>query len=191
MSLLFEIREQFQGQPLNLPIKEVVTELLLSVPPHHIRGLGFVLLTDSASLSRERKREKHTYAGKKKHVVDTPMLYHWAWQGQPAWIEVFVDHLNHEMPRYGWRIPIVREMVVGHGLYYFVGAHTFAVTPTAKPTKDEAPSYWRDRLLGAYLHRKYWYISPLINPIYARVGKIQRIKRNSSNAEAPGGKGAV
>ena len=186
MELAFQIREQYHGPRPTCPIRQVVTELLLSVPLEHLRGLGSVILTDSASLNRERRREKRSYAGKKKAVVSAPILYHWAWQGQPSWIEVFVDLLDREMPRWGWRIPIVRDIAVGHDLFYLIGAHTYSVTPTSEPTKDQASSYWRRRFLGAFLYRKYWYLWPLIYPIYKRVGTIRGKKRNAAPAKDRG-----
>ena len=91
-----------------------------------------------------------------------------------------LDLLDREMPRYGWHIPIVRDIAVGDSLFYLIGAHTYSVRPTSEPSKDDAPSYWCKRLLGAYLCiGRYWYLWPLIHPIYSRVGKIRREKRNA------------
>ncbi|MCC6794867.1 MAG: hypothetical protein IT366_07085 [Candidatus Hydrogenedentes bacterium] len=79
-----------------MPPFSLVPELrpsLRVVPPKFLRGLNRIVLTNTAALSRRRRRER-TYSRKRAvRISDVRGLYHPAWNGEEPHIELFVDKL--------------------------------------------------------------------------------------------------
>src|ERR1700676_4585643 len=71
----------------------IVRRMLDSVPDQYLSGLSEVVLTNASGLSRKRRRSVTTARRRKVRVIDAGGLYHPAFNGSSAWIEVFVDNV--------------------------------------------------------------------------------------------------
>ena len=126
----------------------IVRRMLDSVPEDPI-GLDEVVLTNASGLARKRRRSATTSRGRKVKVIDAGGLYHPAFNGRHAWIEIFVDNAVRGFERGWWlRIPLVREGRLGDVLFHEIGHHIhFTCRPEYRETEDVADA-WKVRLGG-------------------------------------------
>jgi hypothetical protein len=70
----------------------MIERMLKSVPPKYLVGLSEVVLTNSSGLPRGMRRSVTKARGRKVRIVEARGLYRQAWEGKPAWIQIFVDN---------------------------------------------------------------------------------------------------
>jgi glucosamine 6-phosphate synthetase-like amidotransferase/phosphosugar isomerase protein len=70
----------------------IVERMVASVPPKYLAGLSQIVLTNSTGLSRRLRRSVTKARKRKVKIVEAGGLYHAAWHGNRAWIEIFVDN---------------------------------------------------------------------------------------------------
>src|ERR1035438_8091554 len=70
----------------------IVERMLASVQPRYLIGLKEVVLTNSTGLSRKLRRSVTKSRKRKVRIAAARGLYHQAWKGKQAWIEIFVDN---------------------------------------------------------------------------------------------------
>ena len=87
---MVEIVEAYSDFDAPCDARAGVAELLDTVPAQHLNGLGHVLLTNAAALKGARKRGRSWSRGRKVKHSAVAGLYHAAWRGQPASIELLV-----------------------------------------------------------------------------------------------------
>jgi hypothetical protein len=98
-------------------------------------------------------------------------LYRQAWQGKPAWIQIFVDNtlMHWEM---GWwlKLPLLRDLLLGDVLFHEVGHHIHYTTRPEFREKEDIADSWMRKLKRQYLRRKYAWLIPLI-PLLRPLGR--------------------
>ena len=130
--------------------------MLESVPPKFLIGLKRVVLTNSSGLPRKLRRGITKARKRKVHIAEARGLYHQAWQGKPAWIEIFVDNSLKGWEHGLWlKIPFVREGRLSDVLFHEIGHYIhFAVRPEHRETEDLA-DVWKVRLNRNYSRSRF------------------------------------
>ena len=70
-------------------VSSLVERMLEFVPPRYLLGLREVVLTNKVGLTRARRRSVTKSRGRKVKILQARGLYHPAWKGKQAWIEIF------------------------------------------------------------------------------------------------------
>jgi hypothetical protein len=143
--------------------------MLDSVPENYLLGLGEVLLTNTSSLPRKRRRSITKSRRRKVHVIEAKGLYHPAVHGNRAWIEIFVDNTLRGWEDGWWlRIPFIREGKLGDVLFHEIGHHIhFTCRPEYREREDVA-DVWKVRLQKRYASDRFrWLVrfGRLIRPL--------------------------
>lgn len=163
--------------------------MLDSIPDKYLIGLSEVVLTDTAGMSRERRRIVTRSRKRKIRTLDARGLYHPAWQRKAAWIEIFVDNTLRGWEKGIWLIfPFIREGHLGDVLFHEVGHHVhFTIRPEYKEMEDVADT-WKARLQRNYDRKRHpWFraicfpfrrlIPALMKPMYRRMLRKGMISR--------------
>jgi hypothetical protein len=132
-----------------------VAELLETVPPQHLNGLRYVRLTNAAALKGARKRGRSWSRGRKVKHSEVAGLYHAAWQGQPACIELFVDQIFDGPPRWLLRWRLVRNLLLADVLFHELGHHIHEVERPEHREREAVAEDWSRRLSRHYLRRRH------------------------------------
>ncbi len=123
-----------------------VERLLSTLEPRYVIGLNAVVLSAHRGLTRERRRAKTKARGRKIAIREAHGLYHREWFGRPASIELFVDAMLEGFPRFLFRWPTLKDLILSRVLFHELGHHLHA---TQAPEHDEPESVaerWRMRL---------------------------------------------
>lgn len=151
--------------------------MLASVQPKYLIGLKEVVLTNSTGLSRKLRRSVTKSRKHKVKIVECRGLYHQAWNGKEAWIEIFVDNtLKYWEKGFFLRIPFIREELLGGVLFHEIGHHIhFTVRPEYREKEDVA-DIWKIRLERIYFRQRFpllrsfiWLIAFLSGPFFKRL----------------------
>jgi len=117
---------------------------------------------------RDKKISKDKIAG----------LYHPRWQGEPPWIELYVDRIFLSARRAPLWIPFVRDTVLGIVLYHELGHHIHYEIRPQYEEKEDAADNWSQRLILNHVKQTYWYLMPILVP----AAKLYRLlKRRPKN----------
>jgi hypothetical protein len=132
-----------------------IERLLSALEPRYVIGLNAVVLSAHRALTRERRRAKTKARGRKIAIREAHGLYHREWFGRPASIELFVDAMLEGFPRFVFRWPTLRDLILSRVLFHELGHHLHA---TQSPEHDEPESVaerwrlWLTREAFAKLH---------------------------------------
>ena len=170
-------------------VEPIIRRMLDSIPGRYLNGLSEVVLTNTAGMSRERRRSVTRSRKRKIRVLDARGLYHPAWQRKPAWIEIFVDNTIRGWEKGIWlRLPVIREGKLGDVLFHEVGHHIhYTFRPEYKEREDVADT-WKARLQRNYDRgRRPWlramcfpirpFIRALMKPVYRKLFRKGMISR--------------
>jgi len=159
----------------------IVERMLASVPPKYLIGLMEVVLTNTSDLSRKRRRSVTKARKHKVRIVEARGLYHPAWNGNRAWIEIFVDNTLKNWEK-GWWLSFrfYRETLLGDVLFHEIGHHIHAtIKPEFREGEDVADG-WKLRLVRQYNRFRHpWLFAflfpfqPLINMLCRVISKYQ------------------
>lgn len=159
------IIENYHGYVPPLDVTAAVLRLMKAVPSRRLAGIHTVVLTNQASLSQKRRKSKILARNGKIRIADVSGLYHARYQGEPAWIEIFVDETLKAWGT-GWLLTrsIRRDLALGRVLYHEVGHHIYA---TLRPKLDPEvfADRWRDKLLADYVRHYYGWMAFVAAPV--------------------------
>lgn len=146
----------FSGYTPPFEVAPIVERMLASVPPKYLIGLKEVVLTNSTGLSRKLRRSVTKARKRKVRIVQTLGLYHQAWHGKPAWIQIFVDNtLKASDKRFWWRIPLLRETQLGGVLFHEIGHHIHYTAHPEYREKEDVADIWKARLASNYSRQRF------------------------------------
>ena len=149
----------------------IIERMLASVPPKYLVGLSEVVLTNSTGLSREMRRSVTKARGRKVRIVEARGLYRQAWQGKPAWIQIFVDNTLKGWEKGRWlNLSILRDILFGDVVFHEVGHHIHYTTCPEYREKEDVADTWMRKLKKQYLRRKYAWLIPLL-PLLRLLGQ--------------------
>jgi hypothetical protein len=158
---MVEIVEAYRDFTVPSNVRASVAELLATVPPEFLTGLGRVVLTNSAALTGARKRGRSWSRGRKARHSHVAGLYHAAWQGQPAWIEIFVDKTLDGPPRWLLGLRLVRNLLLAFALFHELGHHIHKVQRPEHKEPETVADEWGHGLSREYVRRRHpiaWYV---------------------------------
>jgi hypothetical protein len=156
-----EVREEYGGWTPPIDFRYVVNRLLRHVPEQYLGGISTVILTDSRTLNRARRRRKRRVKGKRFRLSEGLGIYHGAWQGQPAWIELFADRIVANEDKRTLRFPLFRDTAVGEVLFHEIGHHIHATKCPQHQEPEDVADQWRRKLHARFMRRQYWYLVPV------------------------------
>jgi hypothetical protein len=171
----------FSGYTPPYDVVPIVERMVATVPPKYLIGLSKVVLTNSSGLSRKLRRSVTKARKHKVRVVEARGLYHPAWKGNQAWIEIFVDNTLRQWEKGWWlKFNYLREMLLGDVLFHEIGHHIHAtVQPEFREGEDVADG-WKLRLIRQYNRFRHpWLIAslfpfqPLINMLSKAASRYQ------------------
>jgi hypothetical protein len=148
-----------------------------SISEKYLTGLKEIVLTNSSGLSRNRRRAVTKSRKRKVRQAEARGLYHPAWQGKGAWIEIFVDNTLKDWEKGLWLwIPFIREGRIGDVLFHELGHHIHFTTRPEHREREDVADVWKVRLEREYHRSRYrWMrgplrlLRPLIKPIIDRM----------------------
>lgn len=158
-----EIIESYKDYEPPIKAKAVAHTLLRYVPPRYLAGLGHIVLTNSSSLPRSRRRGKTWSRKRKVKITNTRGLYHQKWGSQPAWIEIFVDNMTEFELGFFRNVPPIRDMYFGGTLYHELGHHIHRTLRPEHREREDVADEWKNRLLSAFIRKRYWYLLPIMH----------------------------
>jgi hypothetical protein len=156
------ITESYQHFRPAIDAMSTVDRLLTGIPQKYLVGLKTVVLTDSTGLNHQSRRKKTWSRKRKVRIQECAGLYHQAWQGEPAWIELFVDNAISRCPGYLLKVPFVRDLQVASVLYHEIGHHIHKTQAPRYREREDVADDWSFRLATHYIRHRYWYFWPLL-----------------------------
>jgi hypothetical protein len=170
----------FDGYKPSIDAEKAVRRILDSVPEKYLLGLAEVVLTNASNLPRKRRRSVTRSRGRKVKQAKARGLYYQAWNGKPAWIEIFVDN-TLRMWETGWSrlIPFAQEISLADVLFHEIGHH---IHSTARPEfreREDVADVWKVRLTRNYNVRRH----PWLHRFLRTFGFGKWIKRLSAKSE--------
>jgi hypothetical protein len=153
--------------------KLVVEDLLASTPAEKVAGLRTVVLTNTTALKGRRKRGWSWHRGRKSRHADALGMYHGEWHGEKAWIELFVDQIVADIPRWALRFRLVRTFAFGSTLYHEIGHHIHRRHRPEQREPEDVADDWKRILMRGHVRRSH----SVIRFVVLRVAWTARLLR--------------
>lgn len=173
------IQETYKEYTPPVNVANAVQTLLAYVPSKYLAGLDQIVLTNAASLSQERRRQKTALGSPTPNVKG---LYHQLWNGQPAWIEIFVDNTLQEWPSKLIKLPFFRNYALSEALYHEIGHHIQFTKKLQFGDGEAFAEQYESKLFRLFFRKRYWYLQPIIFPlrvIYKFAAQLYKGKRKN------------
>ena len=100
-----EIVEFYRDYIPPVDVKRTVEEMVASVPSKYLTGLKTILLTNSAALTRDQRRQKIFQRGRNHKLVEARGWYSRATRSRQASVAVIVNNTLGNLPLAMLRIP--------------------------------------------------------------------------------------
>ena len=132
--------------------------MLASVQPRYLIGLKEVVLTNSTGLSRKLRRSVTKSRKRKVRIAAARGLYHQAWKGKQAWIEIFVDNTLSFYDK-GFMSLLLhfgyfRETELGGVLFHEIGHHIDATVRPEFREKEDIADDWSVKFRRKWFQEK-------------------------------------
>jgi hypothetical protein len=160
-----QVNEAYQNWQAPRWVYPTTRRLLASVDERHLRGLSAIVLTNRGAMNSARRRGKTWSRGRKVQLSNCLGLYHPVHRGQEAWIEIFVDQIETQLPGWLGRLSFVREIVLGSTLFHELGHHIhYAHAPEHRERENVAES-WSTKLKRASFRRRHPFLCFILPPL--------------------------
>lgn len=181
--------EQYGAWRPPIDLVPVVERLLASVPEKYLAGLAKVVLGDCAGMGRGSRRAKTRRRGRKILVRECQGFYHAGGAGNGAWIEILVDNIFAAEPKVTWRVPPVRDALLGYVLFHELGHHIHNTKAPEHREREDVADSWGLKLGATYFRRRYWYLVPFISTFigFRKLRKSLQRHRQVRSAQRIGG----
>lgn len=160
------IKETYKDYSPPVSARKTVSRLLSGIPNTHLFGLKAIVLTNSGSISGERKRKKTRYKKKKVLLSDCRGLYHQKWSNEPAWIELFVDNICNRYPSWLLKIRFFSDSLFSEVLFHELGHHIHKTQVPEHKEREDIAEKWEKTLNQKYFRRRYWYLMLFLFPVW-------------------------
>ena len=155
------INEAYSDYTPRIDAPKVIRRLLRRVPEKYTRGLDCVVLTNFSAQSHRTRIGKLTSRGRRVSKSRVRGLYHSQWQGRPAWIELYVDRICQDVPKWALWTPPLRDLIIAEVFYHELGHHVHLFICPEYREKEDVADDWRRKFVGNFLKREYWYLIPV------------------------------
>jgi hypothetical protein len=153
----------------------IVERMVASVPPKYLIGLSQIVLTNSSGLSRKMRRSVTKARKRKVKNVEAGGLYHAAWHGNRAWIEIFVDNeLRGVENRWWFKINFIRESSLAGVVFHEIGHHIHATIHPEYRDKEDVADTWKVKLRRQYFRGRHPWIRVILYPLSPLIQLIIR-----------------
>jgi len=170
-----EIVENYRDFEPPTGFRRSLDQLLDTVPEKYLVGLGAIVLTNQAALTRDERREKTWSRNHKIKLADSLGWYQSAGRTSPANIRLNVDNiLRSEDPRTR-RIPLLRYEALGTVLFHEIGHHIHAAHKPVFDGRENVAEEWSRKLFVRFLRLRYWYLMPLLYPAALVIRLVRRL----------------
>lgn len=150
------ITEQYLDYAPPVVVYRSLELLLCYVPNEYLKQLHHITLTNSAALLKTR-RGKISSEKRRVRAGDCRGLY-----GKGN-IVLVVDQMFADCPEVLLLLPPVKTYLIARTLYHEIGHHIHRLEqPGYRAQKETVADEWRDKLLGAFVRRRYWYFGLLV-----------------------------
>jgi hypothetical protein len=153
----------FSGHPPPFDVTSIVYRMLKSVPKEYLNGLNAVVITSTDSLSRERLKSKTKSRKRTVKIAQAAGLYHPAWNGESAWVEIFVDQILKNATKGWFKPPFEREWLLSSVLFHEIGHHIHATRRPEFREREDVAEKWRGKLTAMYFRKKYPWMLMLVH----------------------------
>jgi hypothetical protein len=163
----------YSGYTPPFDVVPIVERMIESVPARYLVGLSEVVLTNSSGLSRKLRRAVTKARKRKYRILECRGLYHQAWHGKPAWIEMFVDNALKGWEKGLWlKVPFIREGRLSEVLFHEVGHHIHFTTRPEYREKEDVADVWKVRLERNYTRRRFRLLRAFVRLFQLLFGKL-------------------
>lgn len=154
-----------------LDFEQILRESLEAVPPDLLGGIESIVLRDVASLGRRERSARFVRRGEQGRTTlcETKGLYYYARGTRGARIELFLDNILEEQPRWHFRVPMIREYLVAGVLLHEIGHHVQAAIKPSREERERVADRWKWILFRRYAAQK-WLAARLV----AAAGRLTR-----------------
>jgi hypothetical protein len=165
----------FIGYTPSFDVVPIAERMLASIPPKYLVGLSEVVLTNSSGLPRKLRRSVTKARKRKVRIAEVRGLYHPAWHGSRAWIEIFVDNTLKNWEK-GWWLSVrfYRESLIGDVLFHEIGHHIHATAQPEFREKEDVADGWKLRLTRQYIRFRHPWLRTLLFPIQPLINMLSK-----------------
>jgi hypothetical protein len=146
----------------NLNVRMLVENLLDSVDPEYLQGLGSIVLSSQMQLPRRERRKKFLSRGIKHPVSRVLGFYRQSWKGQPACIELYVDKILTQAPGWQAHIPFAGFFLFAHVLFHELGHHLHKTRRPEFKEREDVAEEWRRKLTKIAFQKRYRRVMPFV-----------------------------
>ncbi len=177
-SCKIEIKENYRNYVPPASIVATVTRLIDGISSDYLAGIKTIVLTNFEALNHNRRRQKNKSKGKKVAVKYSRGRYYHKYKGDPAWIELFVEKmLPNDVSKIILCIPFVCDMFVSDVLFHEIGHHIHAIRAPEHKEPEDVAEKWKKKLTKEYFTRKYWYVLPILRPLWNIIAGIIKLNK--------------
>lgn len=174
------VQEAYRDYKPPVNVKKTVQVLLEYVPLEDLAHLESIVLTNTAALSRKRKRERRSSGAPLSRVLGR---CYQRWKDQPAYIELYVDNILGDVSWYDLRLPMFRNLMFAKILYHEIGHHVQVIS-NAKLVKEEVfAEKYAVRLKKRLSRERYGHLRPWFKPIFWLARNIGLLKSKENAAK--------
>ena len=165
-----KIIEAYRDWKPEVSVLSSVVRLVESVPSRYLSGLDSVVLTNATALNHSMRPRKVRSQGKTVRLARCRGLYHRAWHGNEAYIELFIDNI---LPRkltfaqkLSSRVHFVIDLILAGVVFHEIGHHIHTTHVPRFEEREDAAERWSRELLVAYFRKRYWYLrGPVLSAV--------------------------
>ena len=177
----FKMVEQYLDYAPPVDVYGSLRLLLRHVPEQYLSGLYKITLTNSDSL-RSSYRGKFWSEKRRLRPADCSGLYH------KGHILLAMDLILQGCPEVFLLFPPIKTFLIGEVLYHEMGHHIHRIEePGYRADKEEVAEEWKEKLMRAFLRRRYWYLVSLARLFSPLIRPIMRRWKKRAVVESPGG----
>ncbi len=175
------VEDAYKDFTPSVNVKKTVQILLEYVPREDTAHLQSIILTNTAALSRGRRRQKSSSGASIPFVAG---LYHRTWKGNPAYIEIFVDNILSRAEKYELWFTFFRNLLFATVLYHEIGHHVQYMSKSKLVSREAYAEKYATHLKRHFVQRRYWYVKK-IYWLLKKVGVVRLITRGNRKFKRP------
>ena len=155
-------------------VRQIIEDLLKTVPSRYLVGLHAIILTNQAAQPRKRQRQKLWSRNHKIRLIQTQGYYSGATRTSRASITLHIDNILKGASARDLKLPLLRCFLLGTVLYHEIGHHIHAEHNPSNEGKENVAEDWSDKLLQSFIQVRYWYLRPLMKVVvlFVKLGRL-------------------
>jgi hypothetical protein len=146
--------------------------LLTTVEPNYLQGLGSIVLSSQTDLSQKKRRQKNWRLGRKISTSQTLGYYQRAWNGKPAFIDLYIDKIFAEVPAWTTCFPMVAFFVISAVFFHELGHHIHHTKRPEFKEPEGVADEWSKKFSVRAIRKRYWYLRPFLPNIARAVTQL-------------------